>query len=268
MTFESYKSIIDQSKNYTYQVALGGKGDPNKHEQFEEILKYTVEQGIIPNLTTSGARITQHEIKLILKYCGAVAVSMYSKYDQKLKQESNQNCIDLINELSCKINTNIHYVVSNYTIDDLIYRLENRLIPEKINSLILLLYKSVGFGKESSTLLDVRKIEKLFSLLRKKYPFKIGFDSCFAPLVRKYMSDSIIAESLISCEAARFSCYIDSNMMMYPCSFAQLEEYREDLTKSNIFTAWFSNKFLSFTKKCEGNCDKCPIDLNKNILSL
>ena len=268
MDLDLYKSIIDQSKGYTYQVALGGKGDPNKHEKFGEILKYTVEHGIIPNLTTSGVGITEYEINLILKYCGAIAISMYSKYNKKTKQESNPECINLINKLSSKIKTNIHYVVSNSTIDDLIYRLENKLIPEKINSLILLLYKPVGYGKEFLKLSNIDKIKKLFGLLHKEYPFKIGFDSCFAPLVRKYMSDLIVAESLIPCEAGRFSCYIDSNMMMYPCSFAQLDEYGSDLTELDIFTVWFSNKFLSFIKKCNGNCDKCPVNLNEHILSL
>ena len=32
MSYEDYKMIINQCKNRTFQVALGGRGDPNKHK--------------------------------------------------------------------------------------------------------------------------------------------------------------------------------------------------------------------------------------------
>ena len=39
MNLEDYKNIISQCKNKVFQVALGGAGDPNKHENFEQLLK-------------------------------------------------------------------------------------------------------------------------------------------------------------------------------------------------------------------------------------
>ena len=54
MSLEDYKNIINQSKGKVWEIALGGRGDPNKHENFKEILEYTRENGIIPNYTTSG----------------------------------------------------------------------------------------------------------------------------------------------------------------------------------------------------------------------
>ena len=84
MTLEDYKSIIEQCTGRTFQVALGGAGDPNKHESFEDILVTTVANRIVPNLTTSGYKMTPTEVSLIKKYCGAVAVSYYSRLDQTI----------------------------------------------------------------------------------------------------------------------------------------------------------------------------------------
>ena len=36
MSLEDYKDILSQSKGKLFQIALGGHGDPNKHENFEE----------------------------------------------------------------------------------------------------------------------------------------------------------------------------------------------------------------------------------------
>jgi hypothetical protein len=40
MSFDNFKKIMNQLKGKTYQVALGGRGDVNKHEQFEDFVKY------------------------------------------------------------------------------------------------------------------------------------------------------------------------------------------------------------------------------------
>ena len=37
-------------KEKQFQFALGGRGDVDQHENFEEILKYCCSQGIVPNL--------------------------------------------------------------------------------------------------------------------------------------------------------------------------------------------------------------------------
>lgn len=80
MTLENYKKIIDEGKKKgLQQVALGGAGDPDMHENFEQILQYSVKNNIIPNFTTSGLGMTVEKAKICKKYCGAVAVSMYSR---------------------------------------------------------------------------------------------------------------------------------------------------------------------------------------------
>lgn len=85
MTLENYKKIIDEGKEKgLQQVALGGCGDPDMHENFEEILRYSAENHIVPNFTTSGLGITKEKAELCKKYCGAVAVSQYSRVEDAI----------------------------------------------------------------------------------------------------------------------------------------------------------------------------------------
>ena len=82
MKLKDYKRLAAEAgKNGCYQIALGGRGDPDMHEDFEEILKATREAGMVPNFTTSGLGMTPEKAELCKKYCGAVAVSMYSRLE-------------------------------------------------------------------------------------------------------------------------------------------------------------------------------------------
>lgn len=271
MSIELYENIIHQCKGKVFQVALGGKGDPNKHKDFEKILKITRENNIVPNLTTTGINITDEELKLIKKYAGAVAISLYSKLNENL-EEDNIECIDSINKMiDNKITTNIHYVINNNTIEDAIKRLKNNKFPKGINAIIFLLYKR----KNELINIDKVKISEFFYLINKNtYNFKIGFDTCFSPLIRQFL---IKAEkrSIEECEAARFSCYISSKGILYPCSFIQDNKYGIDLKDMSILDAWNSNKMNEFRKlnseKCR-NCTKnnkcffgCKYNLNQYI---
>ena len=60
-----------------------------------------INNGIVPNLTTSGIDMSDVEIELMKKYCGAVAISMYSKVinDNGKFSESNPKTIEAINKL-------------------------------------------------------------------------------------------------------------------------------------------------------------------------
>ena len=50
MSLEDYESILYQCEGNVYQIALGGCGDPDQHEEFPEILRQTYRHRIIPNL--------------------------------------------------------------------------------------------------------------------------------------------------------------------------------------------------------------------------
>lgn len=77
MTAEDFRWIAQQCQGRCNQLALGGRGDPDQHEQFEELLQISREHHLVPNFTTSGYGLTEEAAALCKRYCGAVAVSWY-----------------------------------------------------------------------------------------------------------------------------------------------------------------------------------------------
>lgn len=334
MTFENYKKIVDWSEGRLFEIALGGAGDPDMHENFEKVLKYTREHGIIPNFTTSGLGMTPEKAAICKTYCGAVAVSMYSRildvpfiamrertqdeeripyknindipiifnlantnkncyvdepnyvinnkvfkweylhhiseedlngkyelyrvYEEKQKPNYTIDAIQML--LKAGVKTNIHYVISNTTIDEAILRLKYCGFPEGINAVVFLLHKPVGLGTKDDVLnINDPRVKEFFELVDTgNLPFKVGFDSCSIPGVLKW-SKNIDTCSIDTCEGSRFSMYITSDMKALPCSFDNQEQkYAVQLNdKTTIQDVWNSNEFESFRNYLRNSCPTC-----------
>ena len=250
MTVEQFKSIVEQVIGQTYQIALGGRGDVNKHEDFEEILKVCRDNGIVPNYTTSGFDLTEREVELTKKYCGAVAVSEYrNKYTRK--------AIKMF--IDAGIKTNIHFVLGNNTIDEAIDKLKNNGFDKGINAVIFLLHKPVGLGLDTNVLrMNDPRVEEFYRLIdENKFDFKIGFDSCNVPALLN-LTKNLNKDSFDTCEAARWSAYITSDMKMLPCSFDNQEErWAIDLNTHSVKDAWYSDKFEQFRDYFRNSCPNC-----------
>ncbi len=264
MSLAEYKEIIKQCVRNTFQVALGGAGSPDEHEHFEEILKVTRRNGIVPNYTTSGFLVDERTARITRKFCGAVAVSWY-------RESYTYSAIDHFLNAGCT--TNIHFVLSKSSLDDAIQLLSTYDRP--INALIFLLYKPVGKGTSDNVLTDSPKLREFLSLVTAPRPiapfpippnsptpseavrpFKIGFDSCSVPLLLSSRAD-VDPMSVDSCEGARFSAYISANMVMSPCSFDRREEFGMSLRDSTIKRVWDSPEFERFREKLK-SCVGCP----------
>ena len=250
MSVEDFKSILKQSKGKLFQVALGGAGDVDTHENFEEIVKLCREYNIVPNFTTSGILMTEEKANICKRHCGAVAVSEhFADYTEK--------ALDLL--LSAGVKTNIHYVLSNKSIDIAIERLKNNSFKMGINAVVFLLYKPVGLGVEENMLrVDDPKVKEFFELINKgNYHHKIGFDSCSCSGIVNF-ADNINLDSLDFCEGARYSGYIDANMNMMPCSFAnQNSNWFINLREHTIQEVWDSEIFEKFRYSLRNSCGGC-----------
>lgn len=255
MSLEDFKKIAEQCKGKTFQFALGGCGDPDQHEHFEEILKVCKENGIVPNFTTSGFSMTKALAKLCKQYCGAVAVSWYrSPYTLK--------AINLL--LAEGVKTNIHYVLSKSTLTEALQHLRrdelnnsidrnkfnsqgdlaqsyshNTLqFPKGINAVIFLLHKPVGLGtKEDMITKDNKDFLNFLDLVNEReFPYKIGFDSCTVPALINL--DKVDPNCLDTCEGGRWSAYITPDMKLLPCSFDNQEQkWAVDLAQYSIAEA-------------------------------
>ena len=248
MTVEDFRWIAEQSKGRCNQFALGGRGDPDQHEHFEEILKICHENILVPNFTTSGYGMTPEIAALCKKYCGAVAVSWY-------RSEYTLKTIQMLLEAGVK--TNIHYVLGKNSIDEAIDRLKNNSFPKGINAVIFLLHKPAGQGTKANMLsADDPKVAEFFAEVDKPHAFKVGMDSCNVPGAINFCK-SIMPESLDTCEGGRYSCYIGADMTMVPCSFDQQKRYVVSLREMNIDEAWNSEQFELFRNRMRGACPGC-----------
>jgi hypothetical protein len=68
MSLDNFKKIVDECKGKTYQLALGGRGDVDQHENFEEILMYCRKNNIVPNFTSSGLGFTANVAHSLLTF--------------------------------------------------------------------------------------------------------------------------------------------------------------------------------------------------------
>ncbi len=248
MTLEDFEWIVSQCDGNCNQLALGGRGDPDQHEYFEDLLMISREHNLVPNFTTSGYGLTPALAKMCKQYCGAVAVSWY-------RSEYTTNAIQML--LDAGVKTNIHYVVGKNTIDEAIERLRNNDFPRGINALIFLLHKPAGLGSKENVL-DVAdpRVAELFSEIDKRHPFKVGMDSCNVPGAIRFC-ENILPESLDTCEGGRYSCYIGPDMIMVPCSFDQNKMYEVSLRGKSIEEAWNSEPFERFRSRMRHACPGC-----------
>lgn len=250
MSVEDFENILKQSQNKLFQCALGGSGDVDTHEHFEEIVKLCRDYNIVPNFTTSGIMMTEEKANICKKYCGAVAVSEhFAGYTDK--------ALDLL--LAAGVKTNIHYVLSNKSIDVAINRLKNKGFKKGINAVIFLLYKPVGLGKEENILtMDDPRVKEFFHIIDTyEFDFKIGFDSCTVPALVN-MTHNIDHDSFDTCEGGRWSAYITADMKMLPCSFDNQDlRWAVDLRTYSIQEAWDSEVFDDFRSYFKNSCSGC-----------
>ena len=264
MKLEDFKNIIDQVKHHTSQVALGGRGDPNHHENFKEIVLYARENGVVPNYTTSGIGLTDEQIE-ISKMCGAVAVSDYGT-------DHTYSAIDRL--IKAGVKTNIHLLFTQNTFDKCVLILygynpwKHKKISlidiEKLNAVIFLLFKPQGAGKDLVELIPSVYQLSVFSdlIFKPKSKFKVGMDSCLVNHVLRYVEpDPIQKQSIDTCEGARMSAYITPDMNMMPCSFAD-KSFGIPIGKQDISYIWNrSMKFKSFRKILKKKPNSCPLGL-------
>ena len=225
-----FSRLAEECEGKTFQFALGGCGDPDEHEFFEDILRIAREHKIIPNFTTSGLAMTKEKADICKEYCGAVAVSWY-------RSEYTLRAIKQLSKSSVKVN--IHYVLSKNTIDEALQRLKEQTFPLEVNAIIFLLHKPVGQGRMDDVI-RWNEREKLWEFLgyissnMEAFPWKIGFDSCIAPaLLRDEFN--FPSESIDTCEGARWGAYVSPDMKLIPCSFANnMDEWKVDLRNSSI----------------------------------
>ncbi|MCR5568781.1 MAG: radical SAM protein [Paludibacteraceae bacterium] len=259
-------NIVNQAKELgVLQIALGG-GNPNQHPEFIKIIQAIRESGIVPSYTTNGMGLSDEILEATKKYCGAMALSIYTPFDENYYKQ----VIDRIKTHSIRFN--LHIILKSDTLETITKWLQS--FPPffvGVNAIIFLSYKPIG-GNRSLIVNDPLKWQNFFDAVKNCKSLKIGFDSCTVPGIVTYMKD--VKDYLIeACEASRFSAFISEDLKMYPCSFMNGTDLYGDLNKQKIQEIWkgsdvfnnyrssiLNNKCNSckFSEICMGGCQFLP----------
>jgi MoaA/NifB/PqqE/SkfB family radical SAM enzyme len=270
MSLETFKKIINnlpfkerngKREYYSTQIAFG-IGDINSNPDFWNIMEYSRENGIIPNVTINGWNISDEEYDKLANICGAVAVSDYGA----------DICYEAVKKLTDRgmKQVNIHKLVSEETIDscmNIIDDVKNDKRLKKLNAVVFLMLKKKGRGKS----LSYPSKENYKKLMDKclKEEIRFGMDSCscnnFLDIIKDHKDYDKLYKVAEPCESSIFSLYINTEGKVFSCSFCEGEKGWEeglDMTKDglNFFKdIWYSEKLNKWRKRLLNNNRSCPM---------
>jgi len=265
MSFANFKKMFDKFPKHLTQIALG-IGDIDGNPDLWFIMDYCRANGVIPNLTINGERMTGDLYTRLANTCGAIAVS---KYDKDI-------CYDAVKELSDRGMTqvNIHSLLSKETYLNCYTTLLDKIIDPRLaglNAVVFLWLKPKGERNRLNQLDSMKRFRDLIETAMETGS-RFGFDSCTAPTFLKAVEDNPNFETYKTmsepCESTLFSYYINVDCIGFPCSFSEsTEEYKgvdvvgcEDFIR-DIWNAEETKKFrtrVMSNKDCNG-CRMCPV---------
>lgn len=245
MSLHDYEYVLDSltSPEYgsVFQVALGG-GEPLEHPDFPEILRATKRRGIVANFTTNGELIDRSLANMLEDEVGAVALSVNRMSDFPREKAA------LLIQAGIKVN--IHFVLDNESIADALTLLEGKYneLLSGINAVIFLTYKPKGRAPSSRCLNmgDERFTRFIQRIGRNRCAVKIGFDACFVPVLMRHTPVDV--DYIDSCECGFFSVYIDENMNVSPCSFANNNRFTFSLLTHSMDSIW-NSRFEAYRRE-------------------
>ena len=218
MSFETFKSIFSKFPKHLTQIAFG-VGDIDANPDLWKIMNHCRENGVVPNITINGERMTDDIYNKLVKTCGAVDVSLYDK----------DTCYSAVKALTDRgmEQVNIHALLSNETYMDCYTALLDRIIDprlKKLNAVVFLWLKPKGEKNNFYQLSSEKKFKDLIETAIETGG-KFGFDSCTAPMFLRAVQDSpefeLYKTMAESCESGLFSGYINVDANYFPCSFVE-----------------------------------------------
>jgi len=254
MNLETFMNVFNKLPKTVTQIAFGADASCTSNPDIWDIMTYTRDNGIIPNITV--ADITDDVAEKLANVCGAVAVSRYDDknvcYDSIKKLTDNG--IKQVNMHICIHEDNFDQVKE--TLKDIIIDKDSRL--DKLNAIVFLSLKKKGRGENFQTLSLYKFTEIVDTCL--SYGIKFGFDSCSAIKFLRSIKDhehyNEMFEMVEPCESSSFSAYINVDGVYFPCSFIEnTTNWKDglDVISCNDFVTdiWNNPKNVEFRNKCK-----------------
>lgn len=266
MSLETFKRVFSQFPKILTQIAFG-IGDLDGNPDLMNILAYTRQQGVIPNITTNGMGLDELWAGKLAGVCGAVAVSHY---------HIDSVCFEavrLLTQVAGLKQVNIHKLLSEETYQDC-FRLIDLVAEHKkmggplkdLKAIVFLLLKPKGDRNRLHGITSDEQYKAVIEHARSKN-VAIGMDSCSAPMVLRNVEEQVIP-SIEPCESTLFSIYVNVKGEMFPCSFTEGTPGWEkgiDLVNPAAPNGgwWWGDKLVQFRKKLldssSGCADKCNV---------
>ena len=266
MTFDQFKKVINSFAANLSQVALGITG-VKSNPQLKDMLVWLREQGIIGNLTLTGADLDDELADVLCQYCGACAVSCYDKA-KDLCYNTIKKLHDTAREkFKRNMSVNMHIVIADFSMNhvmDVLNDIKNGKVPG-LKSIVMLHAKPVGRAKNLDCSLSKDNLVNVVKFcLNNNISF--GFDSCNAHNVQDIlveMDKSRLCDSIETCESARLSIYVNVDGKITPCSFVEhvYENSAIDLLNNDVAVkdVWATDKMLNRFRNCNKCSTSCPI---------
>jgi hypothetical protein len=212
--YKLYSLAIALAKLKVFEVALGG-GEPTLYDNFETVLKYFRETGIVPNFTTKNLAWLRDPKKWqkIMELAGAFAYSVTRREEiEELGLLLDYNGI-------ARDRANLHVVMG--TIDIYAFGSLLRAANDQSLSMTLLGYKSHGFGKDYKPIPYPWWLDEVKEAAKDRtYGASIAIDTVIAKEYEKEILEADVPNYLFTTKEGKFSCYIDAvAMKMGPSSF-------------------------------------------------
>ncbi|MCP4746236.1 MAG: radical SAM protein [Desulfobacteraceae bacterium] len=284
----SVKNALDVLSGLkVFHVALGG-GEALLREDLFEIATYARAIGIIPNLTISGAGITDEVARKMLVF-GQVNLSVdsvdpqYQPYrDQAMFKEADRAIGCLLN---AGVPTGINCVVGKRNFDGIAQIFQYAADKQGINEIEFLRFKPAGRGKalydqEKTTRQQNRNLVPMLIELSQKFSITAKIDCSFVPMLCYHQPDPQALEKLATygCEAGNVLLGIGSNGLVSGCSFLEspglsvFDLAEPHMRKSHFYTihTWPQRakepcRSCSYLAICKGGCHGVALHCTGNF---
>lgn len=255
MDLETFKKLFSKFPKVLTQIAFG-IGSVDTNPDMIAIMQHCRENGIIPNVTVNGFRMSDEIIDQLASVVGAVAISNYGK----------NSCYETVKKFTDRglKQVNIHQLVSEETKSQ-IYELINDIKTDdrlsKLNAVVFLSLKQRGRG-EGMTPISQEEFKKIVDLCFEN-DIPMGFDSCGAQKFMKSIDGRPDYDKLYQliepCESGIFSYYINSEGKSFPCSFTENGDGIDVLNCNDfIEDVWMNPLTVAWRKKLLDNNRFCP----------
>lgn len=215
LTLDPYNLIHKLADMKVFEVAIGG-GEPTLSNNFDSIIRYCNQMGIVPNFSTKNYGILHNpNAKQLLKSVGGIAFSITpnevyrERIFEKLHADIVYNCLD-------------QYVITAY--NKISFQLILELFDEhslrtvlrqayenNFHQITLLGLKSVGRGNRIRTRTPQRRDWwiSVIEEFNRTHHIKVGIDTAIAANYAEELSEHNVNNLLYETREGIYSCYID-----------------------------------------------------------